>query len=49
MPHFSVPVSTVMTAPVVTVAETARLPEANQILRDRNISCLAVTGGRRRP
>jgi len=49
MPHFSMPVSSVMTAPVVTVAETARLPEANQILRDRNISCLAVTGADGRP
>jgi CBS domain-containing protein len=49
MPAFSMPVSSVMTAPVVTVPETARLYEVDQVLREHDISCVAVIGSGGRP
>ena len=43
------PVSTFMTSPVVAIPETAPLAEAARLLRERGISCLAVTDSAGRP
>ena len=43
MAHFSTQVSTLMTSPVVTLPASARLAAADQLLRERRISSLAVT------
>jgi CBS domain-containing protein len=45
MTNFATPISSLMTTPVVTIADTAGLVEANQLLTERGISCLAVTSG----
>jgi CBS domain-containing protein len=49
MTHFAMPVERFMTKPVVTVPESARLSEADEILRRAHVSCLAVTGADGRP
>jgi CBS domain-containing protein len=49
MLRLSMPVSTFMTAPAIAVSETALLADADQVLRDRNVSCVAVVGEDGRP
>jgi CBS domain-containing protein len=43
MSDFAMPVSSFMSAPVLTIAESATLSAAYARLRDRRVSCLAVT------
>jgi CBS domain-containing protein len=43
MPHFAMPVSSFMTTPALTIAATASLSAAYAALRERRVSCLAVT------
>jgi len=43
MTTFAMPISSYMSAPVVTIDQRARLAEAHQLMQDRRISCLAVT------
>jgi CBS domain-containing protein len=44
MPHFAMPVSLFMSAPVVTIREDETLEAAQHLLHERAISCLAVVG-----
>lgn len=43
MNDFAMPISSLMTSPVVTLDAGASLPEANRILHDHGVSCVAVT------
>ncbi|MFT3776642.1 MAG: CBS domain-containing protein [Minicystis sp.] len=43
MTSFATPISAFMTSPVMSIPETASLAAAHQLLRDRSVSCLAVT------
>jgi CBS domain-containing protein len=44
MTHFATPVSGLMTSPVVTLRASARLVDADRVLRERGVSCLAIVG-----
>jgi CBS domain-containing protein len=43
MSHFATLVSKLMSTPVLTIAETASVSQAYALLRDRRVSCVAVT------
>lgn len=47
MSRYDMPISTYMTSPVVSISEDRSLAEAQQILHDKGISCLAVRGAGR--
>lgn len=49
MTHFAMPLSSLMTKPVITVDERASLDEAYALLKGHEISCLAVTGADGKP
>lgn len=44
---FEMPISSLMSSPVATIADSATLTEAHQMLRDRGVSCVVVTAGER--
>jgi len=44
MTHFATPVSALMTSPVVMLPAGARLTDADRVLRERGVSCLAIVG-----
>jgi len=47
MTNFAMPISSLMSSPVVTIPAAATLTEANEILHQRCISCVAVMDGDR--
>lgn len=47
MPQYAMPISSLMTTPVVTISDTAALAEANELMLSRGLSSIvATTGGR---